>query len=177
MGSEPARQIWETRCVFACPAAYEVLSEPEKRRIYDRYGEEGLKEHEGRGGRGGGGGAQDIFSQCVFHCSLWQLTIHLRTCDLPEADCAAYRSALGVALTARKSSSGQPHVRDATGLIPILRMHSSCTIFGAPWDVPCFCLAAAVLRLIPSLRGRPGFSDCEFRTRTACALRQAALQG
>lgn len=41
--------------------AYEVLSDAEKRRIYDRYGEEGLKQHEGRGG--GGGGPQDIFSQ------------------------------------------------------------------------------------------------------------------
>ena len=43
-------------------AAYEALSDPEKRRIYDRYGEDGLREHEGRGG-GGGGGAADIFSQ------------------------------------------------------------------------------------------------------------------
>lgn len=42
--------------------AYEVLSDAEKRRVYDRYGEEGLKQHEGRGG-GGGGGPQDIFSQ------------------------------------------------------------------------------------------------------------------
>jgi DnaJ-class molecular chaperone len=43
-------------------AAYEVLSDPEKRKIYDRYGEEGLKQ---QGGGGGGGGAGDIFSQCV----------------------------------------------------------------------------------------------------------------
>ena len=42
-------------------AAYEVLSDAEKRRIYDRYGEEGLKEHQGRSG--GGGGPQDIFAQ------------------------------------------------------------------------------------------------------------------
>ncbi len=66
-------------CASPCPAAYEVLSEPEKRRIYDRYGEEGLKEHEGRGGRGGGGGAQDIFSQCAFDRSLWQLPLDLCT--------------------------------------------------------------------------------------------------
>ena len=43
-----------------CAAAYEVLSDSEKRRIYDRYGEEGLKQHDQGGG---GGGAADIFSQ------------------------------------------------------------------------------------------------------------------
>ncbi|XP_075511464.1 dnaJ protein ERDJ3B-like [Primulina tabacum] len=44
--------------------AYEVLSDGEKRGIYDRYGEEGLKQHAASGGRGGGGGMniQDIFS-------------------------------------------------------------------------------------------------------------------
>ncbi|KAI3980690.1 hypothetical protein MKX01_025255 [Papaver californicum] len=45
--------------------AYEVLSDREKRNIYDRYGEEGLKQHaaQGGGGRGGGGmNMQDIFS-------------------------------------------------------------------------------------------------------------------
>ena len=48
-------------CVRAA-AAYEVLSSEEKRRIYDRYGEDGLKQHDAQGG-GGGGGAADIFSQ------------------------------------------------------------------------------------------------------------------
>uniref|UniRef100_A0A2P2KEL5 J domain-containing protein n=1 Tax=Rhizophora mucronata TaxID=61149 RepID=A0A2P2KEL5_RHIMU len=45
--------------------AYEVLSDSEKRSIYDRYGEEGLKQHMARGGGGGGMGMniQDIFSQ------------------------------------------------------------------------------------------------------------------
>ncbi|XP_022991742.1 dnaJ protein ERDJ3B-like [Cucurbita maxima] len=45
--------------------AYEVLADGEKRNIYDRYGEEGLKQHAASGGRGGGMGMniQDIFSQ------------------------------------------------------------------------------------------------------------------
>ncbi|KAK8965694.1 hypothetical protein KSP40_PGU013027 [Platanthera guangdongensis] len=43
--------------------AYEVLTDPEKRGIYDRYGEEGLKQHAaGGGGRGPGMNMQDIFS-------------------------------------------------------------------------------------------------------------------
>lgn len=43
--------------------AYEVLSDSEKRGIYDRYGEEGLKQHAASGGRGGMGvNIQDIFS-------------------------------------------------------------------------------------------------------------------
>ena len=36
--------------------AYEVLTDTEKRQIYDQYGEEGLKQREGGGGGGGGGG-------------------------------------------------------------------------------------------------------------------------
>ncbi|KAF8725942.1 hypothetical protein HU200_020516 [Digitaria exilis] len=44
--------------------AYEVLTDQEKRKIYDRYGEEGLKQFQGQGGGRGGGGMniQDIFS-------------------------------------------------------------------------------------------------------------------
>ena len=42
-------------------AAYEVLSDPEKRQIYDEYGEDALKEG-GPGGMGGmGGNPFDIF--------------------------------------------------------------------------------------------------------------------
>ena len=39
-----------------------MLSDATKRRTYDQYGEEGLKQ---QGGGGGGGGHHDIFSQCV----------------------------------------------------------------------------------------------------------------
>ncbi|EFJ14233.1 hypothetical protein SELMODRAFT_109399, partial [Selaginella moellendorffii] len=42
--------------------AYEVLIDEEKRQIYDKFGEEGLKQN-GGGGRGGGNFARDIFSQ------------------------------------------------------------------------------------------------------------------
>lgn len=45
-------------------SAYEVLSDSEKRGIYDRHGEQGLKQHAASGGRGGGGmNIQDIFNQ------------------------------------------------------------------------------------------------------------------
>ena len=44
--------------------AYEVLTDKEKRSIYDRSGEEGLKQHAaGGGGRAGGMNIQDIFSK------------------------------------------------------------------------------------------------------------------
>ena len=49
--------------------AYEVLSDAEKRQIYDRHGEEGVKQHAAQGGHGGGGGfgGGDIFSQFFGH--------------------------------------------------------------------------------------------------------------
>lgn len=43
--------------------AYEVLADQEKRKIYDRYGEEGLKQFAAGGGRGPGMNIQDIFSR------------------------------------------------------------------------------------------------------------------
>jgi DnaJ-class molecular chaperone len=51
-----------TRTPIACRAAYEVLTDAKKREMYDRYGEEGLKNME-QGGGGGGRGPGDIFSQ------------------------------------------------------------------------------------------------------------------
>ena len=41
--------------------AYEVLSDDEKRQVYDVYGEEGLKGNMGGSGGGGFGGFSDIF--------------------------------------------------------------------------------------------------------------------
>jgi len=43
--------------------AYEALSDEETRSIYDRHGEEGLKQHEQRQNGGGGGGGFDPFEQ------------------------------------------------------------------------------------------------------------------
>lgn len=59
----PARPLPRGRPTLQPPplhaAAYEVLSDPEQRKIYDKYGEEGIKEHagqkaSGRGSQGGG---------------------------------------------------------------------------------------------------------------------------
>ena len=42
--------------------AYEVLSDDDKRKIYNRYGEDGLKQHEQQSGMQDGGGFDDIVS-------------------------------------------------------------------------------------------------------------------
>lgn len=51
---------WLIGYVYLCLAAYEVLSDPEKRQIYDQYGEEGVKQHAGQQA-GGHGGGHNIF--------------------------------------------------------------------------------------------------------------------
>ena len=49
--------------------AYEVLTDEDKKAIYDRHGEDGLKQHEQRQGQGGAGhgGFDDIFSHFGFN--------------------------------------------------------------------------------------------------------------
>jgi DnaJ-class molecular chaperone len=42
--------------------AYEILSDPQQRQIYDQYGEKGLEQG---GGGGGGMAAEDLFSSSV----------------------------------------------------------------------------------------------------------------
>lgn len=46
--------------VLMTACSYEILSDPQKRQVYDQYGEEGLS---GEGGMGGGVNAEDLFSQ------------------------------------------------------------------------------------------------------------------
>lgn len=63
--------------------AYEVLSDPEKREIYDQYGEDALKE--GMGGGGGGHDPFDIF-QSFFGGSPFGGKFQLLFCILRLAD-------------------------------------------------------------------------------------------
>ena len=52
----PKNKAKATKKFEELSTAYEVLNDPEKRRIYDQVGEEGLK----RGAGGGGGGAGNV---------------------------------------------------------------------------------------------------------------------
>ena len=56
----PAYTLLRQDYLLHLPPAYEVLSDQEKRRVYDTHGEEGLKQQKGQGQRRGG--FNDIFS-------------------------------------------------------------------------------------------------------------------
>ncbi|KAJ1499552.1 DnaJ- protein scj1 [Coelomomyces lativittatus] len=56
--------------------AYEVLKDKEKRAIYDQYGEEGLKQQQGRQGGGGFRDPFDIFGGYCPHPNFFILIIH-----------------------------------------------------------------------------------------------------
>nr|CAD1829749.1 unnamed protein product [Ananas comosus var. bracteatus] len=58
----PIRTLGTRRRTRNSPISTMVLADQEKRKIYDRYGEEGLKQFAAGGGRGPGMNIQDIFS-------------------------------------------------------------------------------------------------------------------
>lgn len=58
----PKRMSWAKNQFIEVSQAYEVLSDPKKKEIYDQYGEEGIKNFEQHGNSGGAGGNFGNFS-------------------------------------------------------------------------------------------------------------------
>jgi hypothetical protein len=73
-------------------AAYDILSNVEKRKAFDRGGEEGLKQHDQRAQQGGGNQQHDMFSQFFGGGTARSLSPSLHpSCTQRSSDaCASY---------------------------------------------------------------------------------------